>query len=232
MNSRTQWFVIALVAGLAAFYLSSSLRASYVSSNLRFPAPQYMGTNPVEYATPGGVYRVGRGHDFFDIFTEPPPGVALPTSPGVPQVNSFFDVFAEFDLALLPAAPVSTHAPAPLMTSVTKLNGLPPGEPVFGTELLQMNITGGGMPVGVMIRESPTRQSLGRHSITELGGGLYEIDSFFDVFTELSIDGGQTWTPGNTANRLVGVAPEPTAAVLMLLGSAAGIGIRGRKFAN
>jgi MYXO-CTERM domain-containing protein len=47
----------------------------------------------------------------------------------------------------------------------------------------------------VMVRESPTLPSLGQTTITPLGGGLYRIDSFFDVFTELSIDGGQNWIP-------------------------------------
>jgi hypothetical protein len=50
-----------------------------------------------------------------------------------------------------------------------------------------------------MIRESPTLPSLGQTSITDLGGGLYQIDSFFDVFTELSIDGGNTWLPADSS---------------------------------
>jgi hypothetical protein len=230
MNSSTRVWIVALFVGMALVVSALPAPASYVSSDRRFPAPMYAGTNPVEYATPGGVYRAGRDSDFFDVFLEPPPlaRVNLPTTPGVTQVDSFFDVFAEFDLALLPSPPVSTHAPAPMTTSATRLNGLPPGEPVWATEILEMHISGGEMPTGVRIRESPTKASLGRHSITELGGGLYRIDSFFDVFTELSIDGGQTWTPGSSANRLVGALPEPTASVLMILGSAALLGMRRR----
>jgi hypothetical protein len=87
-----------------------------------------------------------------------------------------------------------------------KLNGLPPGTPVIGTlqgrvetvanlkgptdttgtfvtEMLSMNLQGfGGM---VMIRESPTLQSLGSTRITDNMDGTFHIDSFFDVFTEL-----------------------------------------------
>ncbi len=62
----------------------------------------------------------------------------------------------------------------------------------FDTEMLQLDLVAGA---GVMVRESPTKASLGRTSITNLGGGTYRIDSFFDVFTELSLDGGQTWYP-------------------------------------
>ena len=59
----------------------------------------------------------------------------------------------------------------------------------FQTEMLGMNLIGTG---GVMIRESPSRPSLGQTKITDIGVGLYHIDSFFDVFTELSLDGGAT----------------------------------------
>jgi PEP-CTERM motif-containing protein len=229
MNARTCCWSAAWLVELAMVFTARPAVATYISSDTRFPAPLYMSTNPVEYSTPSGVFRAGRGNNFFDIFVEPPfDRVALPSSPGAPQVNSFFDVFAEFDLAKLPSPPVHVHAPAPMTTSVTKLNGLPPGEPVFDTEMLQLNISGGTLPPsGVMIRESPTKASTGRHSLTDLGGGLYRIDSFFDVFTELSLDGGQTWTPANSALRVVGV-PEPAAAMLLAFGVAAFACIRRR----
>jgi hypothetical protein len=80
----------------------------------------------------------------------------------------------------------------------------------FDTEMLQLDLLAAP---GVLIRESPTKQSTGRTSITDLGGGLYRIDSFFDIFTELSVDGGQTWMPSTDAQgnpaRHAG-APEPS----------------------
>jgi hypothetical protein len=109
------------------------------------------------------------------------------------------------------------------------LNGLPPGNPIndYDTEMLQLDIQGGQMPPGVMIRESPTKQSLGQIRMTNAGGGLYHIDSFFDVFTELSIDGGQSWIPSDGGNspgaalHITGGVPEPSSAVLALLGAVA-----------
>ncbi len=61
----------------------------------------------------------------------------------------------------------------------------------YDTEMLQLDLSGGG----IMIRESPTLQSLGRvrESPTLQPTGHYQIASFFDVFTELSVDGGQSW---------------------------------------
>jgi hypothetical protein len=83
----------------------------------------------------------------------------------------------------------------------------------FDVEMMSMSLSGGG----VMIRESPSRPSLGRTSIESIGGGMYHIDSFFDVFTELSLDGGATWIPkaGPRGTRvfLEGV-PEPASFVL------------------
>jgi hypothetical protein len=81
----------------------------------------------------------------------------------------------------------------------------------FDTEMLQLDISGGPL----MIRESPTRASTGRTAVTDLGGGMYQIDSFFDVFTELSLDGGQTWYPSTDA------AGNPYAGRVLIPGTVA-----------
>jgi hypothetical protein len=79
----------------------------------------------------------------------------------------------------------------------------------FDTEMLQLDISGGSLPPGIMIRESPTRASTGRTSVrTDLGGG-YMIDSFFDIFTEVSTDGGQTWRPTTMGPGIIYLRPEP-----------------------
>ena len=88
----------------------------------------------------------------------------------------------------------------------------------FNTEMLSLNLSGGTLPPGVMIRESPTLPSLGVTSVQDIGGGLYRIDSFFDVFTELSIDGGQTWMPSNNGSGHVTLVPEPTSMSLLAAG--------------
>jgi hypothetical protein len=85
----------------------------------------------------------------------------------------------------------------------------------FDTEMLQLDLSGNLPGIGaVMIRESPTLASLGTTSVTNIPGttALYRIDSFFDIFTELSVDGGQTWNPvtnGPTRVDLQSAAPEP-----------------------
>jgi len=61
----------------------------------------------------------------------------------------------------------------------------------------------------LMLRESPTRASLGKTTIqSQASGGGYRIGSFFDVFTEISLDGGQTWSPSSEPTH-VELNPQP-----------------------
>ena len=94
----------------------------------------------------------------------------------------------------------------------------------FSTEMTMLNLSGGG----VMIRESPTLTSTGQTTITDVGGGNFQIHSFFDIFTELSLDNGQTWIPsqGSTHVDLVNTS-EPFSGALTLAGLAA-VGLLGR----
>ena len=72
------------------------------------------------------------------------------------------------------------------------------------TELLTMNLSG-VTPMGpLMLRESPTRASLGR-IVQQAPGVDYPADSFFDVFFDLSLDGGTTWQPVDQALRMEAV---------------------------
>jgi len=90
----------------------------------------------------------------------------------------------------------------------------------FATEIVSMSLSGnvGGAPVAV--RESPTLASVGSTTITDLGGGMYDIDSFFDVFTELSFMGGPYMADVTGAARMT-LTPEPAALSLLALGGLA-----------
>ncbi len=80
---------------------------------------------------------------------------------------------------------------------------------LFDTEIVSMSLSG-STPTGgtVLIREDPSRASTGSTDITDIGGGLHHIDSFFDVFTELSVDGGSSWIASDTSTRMHLVVPE------------------------
>lgn len=139
---------------------------------------------------------------------DPPPATGL-------TADSFFDVFIELELTTNGGVTwtprfcgahciVRSHhlSPDPL-----------PGTRLVDIEILQMSLTGGNLPVGTLIRESPTLASTGQTRLTDLGG-QFQIDSFFDVFTELSIDNGQTWAPSSSPLRMTlgPVNPTPTHA--------------------
>jgi hypothetical protein len=92
----------------------------------------------------------------------------------------------------------------------------------FNTEMLALSLSGTSPFGPYMVRESPTLATLGQTSITNIGGGLYHIDSFFDVFTELSLDGGNSWIPSDTSTHVV-LEPEPASAGLLALVGVAGL---------
>jgi len=95
--------------------------------------------------------------------------------------------------------PVITSTALPVLTNHTSDAGATRN---FVTEMLSLNLSGGGMPPGVMIRESPTLNSHGQTSI-QPNSGQFQIDSFFDVFVEMSLDGGQTWGPATAPMHIV-----------------------------
>jgi hypothetical protein len=76
------------------------------------------------------------------------------------------------------------------------------GESYYDTEMLQLNLSGGTIPTGFMLRESPTLPSRGRACLGQNDMGQHLIASFFDVFTELSLNGGQTFAPSARPARL------------------------------
>jgi hypothetical protein len=94
----------------------------------------------------------------------------------------------------------------------------------FSTQVTGLNLSGGG----AMLRQSPTLASDGETTVTDIGGGEFQIHSFFDVFVELSLDDGTTWTPsiGPTHKELTS-SPEPAAGLLTAAGLAIGILFRG-----
>jgi hypothetical protein len=207
------------LAALGSTWAGAAAQAAYVSSDIRTPSPRYVSTNQIQL----GPAQI---HSFFDVFTDLQ-RVPLPP-PGASQVNSFFDVFTEitFDAG---GGPTVVQVPAAVTIRTT--SGGAPGDP-FDTEMLQMDLVGVGPIAGVRVRESPTRASLGRTQIDDLGGGLYRIDSFFDIFTEISLDGGQNWTEASGPLRLQGV-PEPSTVVLAsLAGLGIGLGVWRRKRAS
>jgi hypothetical protein len=144
----------------------------------------------------------------------------VPPLGGTYMIQSFFDIFFDLQLEENLYTPTS---PGQIEFSITCISD--EGDTrTFNNELLRVGTNEGGFELfitdDIILRESPTIASTGQTVITDVGGGMYQIDSFFDVFTELSIDGGQTWTPGDQPMQLV-LYPEPATVLLLGLGGIA-----------
>ncbi|MFN0165806.1 MAG: hypothetical protein ACKV22_05185 [Bryobacteraceae bacterium] len=166
------------------------------------PDCNYRQSGPVFY--PGGfaLYNLDIGN-FTNVNRTPSGGNEIATFQGqgsgrLQVLDSFFDITYVVDLTVL---------------EINRI-GNPTG--VFQTELLQMDLIGGLPPF--LLRERPTVPSLGQLGVTQAGTGTYAFDSFFDVFTELSLDGGQNWIPADQTMRLNLSTPEPTSLFLTLTG--------------
>ncbi|MFH1730043.1 MAG: hypothetical protein ABIF82_00150 [Planctomycetota bacterium] len=123
--------------------------------------------------------------------------------------DSVLHATATVDIGLGPVATAVTLT-GPVQTVVTNRRLSTTG--TFATEIVSMSLSGNVGGMLIEIREHEEEASTGQTDITDLGGGLYHIDSFFDVFTELSVDGGATWMPdlaGPVHVALGPIIPEP-----------------------
>ena len=138
-----------------------------------------------------------------------------PPSPGSVATYNASNVQATFEFSLDQQTWYPLQATGTL--SVTMSNTTPAGSAIstFDTEIVQMNLSGSGFIGPVAIRESPTKQSLGKHTIRSDPRG-YRISSFFDVFTEISPDGGETWIPSDRSIRMSASAPAAAPGSLFI----------------
>jgi hypothetical protein len=188
-----------------------------VRMELTTPAPEVPKSSPNlppldgSYVSPAqwlalyanGIIISNVSHDRFTQTQPPPP-------PGGNQTESFGSQVSGLISFNGGASFQSFSAPANVAVQVNSRSDEDTGSTrFFDTEMLSLDLSGGNLPAGVMVRESPSKASLGRTSIRTDGSG-YQISSFFDIFTEVSLDGGQTWSPSVTMPGTMGLATNPS----------------------
>ena len=227
-------FKTAMVVIGAALFCTTAVQAS------PYPDPQFVGPYLSDFLPPGivgkavgqyeGAFHEWRSgamlkdpvHKDFAGLPAPPP----PSIPGAFTIHSFLSkVSGNFGVPVFGNADTQVkvtfnHCADPITKNQQPCT--PASDRFFDTELLQLDISGGSLPLNVLIREDPDEDSTGLLAIHQIDPTHFEFASFFDVFTELSIDGGLTFVDsvGSTRMTLVAV-PEPGSLALLSLALAA-----------
>lgn len=146
---------------------------------------------------------------FFDVFFD----VSVP---GLPA-DSFFDIFYDITLVRHPGPSGLPHEPVPIELVALQLHAANP-----------ITIQVGSQPTNLWeirtVFPPPQQNQVGPTLGTDLGGGNFRIDSFFDVFVELEIPGLPPIPARNGTANLTNTVPDgaPTAALLLLALAALG----------
>ncbi len=104
----------------------------------------------------------------------------------------------------------------------------------FATEILSMDLSGINPTGGADILVQLGGTCIGETTIVDLGTGEFEIDSFFDVFTELYLDVpgvGAEWLTGAPTRMELGdpTIPEPGTITMLAFAGLALLGYRWRR---
>jgi hypothetical protein len=162
---------------------------------LPMPNGQYVSPQQWHQLYANGIMIRDVRHKLFTEWLEPPPF-------GASQTHTF-ESQLDFQVSLDGGAQwMEARAPGVMSVKIDTVREFG-GRVTYETEVLQLDLAGGDLPAGVRIRESPTWASEGGTSMVAGGGGGgagggAAISSFFDIFTEVSTDGGGTWQPAAT----------------------------------
>lgn len=204
-SATAKRFLYALAMALLSAGTAGAAEHFFTSPNLPPLDGMYVTSQQFHALYGNGIILSNVTHRLFTESSPPPP------IGGAPQQHVFssqveFLVSTDGGRTFLSA---SAPAQVRVLVSPAKSAAGGPVPGLYDTEMLQLDITGGNLPAGAMIRESPSRASLGRTSSRQVNGG-YMLDSVFDIYTELTLDGGKTWQPSQQAAH-VELRGDPTA---------------------
>jgi hypothetical protein len=155
--------------------------------------------------------------------------VSPPDLTGRFVVDSFFDI--AYSITATDSNGTTTHTVDSFFDIAYKMEVAPSSSSAdgatFDTEMISMDLTGihpiplnggGAMHLGLKLVEGQPSAFDGHVTVLKLAGGGndFSVDSFFDVFVELSVDGGSTYHQStlNSQLRLLSqnqvTIPEPS----------------------
>jgi hypothetical protein len=182
-----------------------------------------------------GSYQSGAVHATYNYFGTPvvienishTPNAGAATQNFTASPGNEIDTFPStvtglVSVGLSPFVPFTLSDPATSVevfgrTSDTQLGS-------FNTKMLSLDLTGIVLGHSVEINLDPGNPTVGQTTISDQGGGMFQITSFFDVFTEISLDGGP-FAPQIDGPTLVNLepSPEPASMTLLAIGGVAGV---------
>ena len=138
-------------------------------------------------------------------------------------VDSFFDIEYQIDG---PSGPQTFNVGSIEMCRYFTRNPLAdrsPDERTWDTEMISMSLSGSSQPGPVLLNMRPVGPGhVTVLKIFDLGGGQFQVDSFFDIHTEISFDNGTTFNtnvdPVNMGAFGLVQIPEPSTAVAIITG--------------
>jgi hypothetical protein len=209
--------VAALVGALGA----TSARADGVNQsdpNLP-PAGQYLLPSQVHAMYHGGALNIVLSN----VKHQPFRGTVKNKNTSVGGHNAVIESFQTRligDVSVNGSTPMPFTLMGPAMILISGPNGYNVGDTgTFNTQMTSLNLSGsvGGHSVDIQI--DPNTATTGSTTISDIGGGMFHINSFFDVFTDISLDHGPFIPSSGASHVSVQPGPEPSTFVLAGLGA-------------
>ncbi len=210
---------------LATGFANNAAWAELVTGDPSLPPTGGEYISPSEYGPEfyGGTLEIVLQDIVYQALATPPPA-QTPVGPNEQEdFQSTLTATANIKFLGSPLGPVPFALSGPATWMAYNKVGNTTG--TFAVEIISMSLS--GMvdvpvlgPTQIILRENPNLASMGETTITDIGGGLYHIDSFFDVFAEASPDGGNSWIAAEDSVHIV-LVPEPATLGLFLVGGLA-----------
>lgn len=211
MNRRSSRVLLSA----AVLFAACALQAGVVESSSNEPPAGSM------YLGPGWLYNDGAFTILFENVSLSgfSANVPLPQNVGDSAISTFTATITG-DSIVNGGTPHPASASADITFEMMKISG--PNGNTLGTYDTQMTQLDTGLVFSGIIfgklRVDPVMFSTGQISVSDAGSGHFQIDSFFNIFTDITFD-NEVWRPStSSSHETLQPLPEPTAFVLLGVG--------------